>query len=551
MSRLRGLFVLSMMMPADRSEEEILRLTTTSVPSLGPCQTLAGYLLRDGRLTRYVVGCPDPDPMLDAQVEALGGMDGAIVVENHDWAWAYPLRGLGGLRGYLVVSAAMPPSEDEHLLLRLLGQQTGAALASATAYLEQLRQAQELRTLTEELATTNEQLAATVSQLARQTEIHEVLNKVSVTGDGEQGIARAVHRLTGLPVAVEDVFGNLHAWAGPDRPQPYPVPHPRTRAEVIRHAQHAGRPFHDKDRLIALAQPRDEVLGVLALVDPGHVAGTHEVFALEHAATVLAMELAHLRGLAEVELRLRRELVEDLLEGTDQESAVARARAIGHDLSQPHHVIVVQDDHDETVARAAERAVAGLELECLMAKRTDQVVMVARPLAVIGKRPPWQELYRSITANSRSDSVFMGVGGRADVAAELPRSWHEARRALSIRRNSRGGAGVTAFEELGIYRILSSGNGDVEMGRFIREWLGTLLDYDEEHNSELVRTLSLYLECGGNYDATAEALIIHRSTLRYRLQRIHHVSGLDLSDVDHRLNLHVATRALAVRDGTF
>ena len=38
-------------------------------------------------------------------------------------------------------------------------------------------------------------------------------------------------------------------------------------------------------------------------------------------------------------------------------------------------------------------------------------------------------------------------------------------------------------------------------------------------------TLSAYLEAGGNYDATAKALSMHRSGLKYRLQRIRVVSG--------------------------
>jgi DNA-binding PucR family transcriptional regulator len=38
-------------------------------------------------------------------------------------------------------------------------------------------------------------------------------------------------------------------------------------------------------------------------------------------------------------------------------------------------------------------------------------------------------------------------------------------------------------------------------------------------------------------------MIIHRSTLRYRLNRIRDLSGLDLSDIDTRFNLQVATRA--------
>jgi len=81
---------------------------------------------------------------------------------------------------------------------------------------------------------------------------------------------------------------------------------------------------------------------------------------------------------------------------------------------------------------------------------------------------------------------------------------------------------------------------------FIRHWLGRLLDYDAgQKRSELVETVSRYLECGRNYDRTAHALNVHRSTLKYRLQRIREVSGHDLGDPDVCFNLQLATRALA------
>lgn len=51
------------------------------------------------------------------------------------------------------------------------------------------------------------------------------------------------------------------------------------------------------------------------------------------------------------------------------------------------------------------------------------------------------------------------------------------------------------------------------------------------------------MECGGNYDLTAKILSLQSSTLRYRLQRIRDVSGLDLNDPDTRFNLQLATRA--------
>lgn len=77
----------------------------------------------------------------------------------------------------------------------------------------------------------------------------------------------------------------------------------------------------------------------------------------------------------------------------------------------------------------------------------------------------------------------------------------------------------------------------------MRQWLGALIDYDEGRGAaEMVLTLSRHLECGGNHDATASALKVHRSTLRYRLQRIREISGLDLGDPQTAFNLQLASR---------
>jgi DNA-binding PucR family transcriptional regulator len=99
------------------------------------------------------------------------------------------------------------------------------------------------------------------------------------------------------------------------------------------------------------------------------------------------------------------------------------------------------------------------------------------------------------------------------------------------------------FDDLGVYRLLAELPDVGSVEDFVRQWLGALLDYDLARGTDLVETLSAYLECGGSYDAAAEQLSLHRSTLRYRLQRIRVVSGHDLSAPDTRFNLQFATRA--------
>ena len=534
LSDLRGLFVVSTMMFDDREADDIIRLAATSVPSLSGCRTKAVYLIIDGALSRR--DDAEPDVELDRQVRLLDGGSGPLVLPDGGWYWGFALS---GLRGYLVVNAAAEPSEDEFFLLETLGQQTAGALANASLHRRERAQAVELQEL-------NSRLSASVTRLEQQTHVHEVLSDISVSGAGEPGIAHAVHQLTSLPVAIEDRFGNLRAWAGPGKPDPYPKPQAHRREELLRRAAAVSHPIREKDRVISLVKPRYEVLGVVALVDPRKTVGSHEMFALEYGTTVLALELAHLRNLAEVELRLHRDLVDDLITGTDDESAYARADALGHDLRGPHCVIVAQwrgRQTDDAVAEAAGRAAASLRLSSMISRRSGAVVLL------VSGRPDGDALYRMLSESLGSGGAI-GVGAHCDNPADFPRSYSEAMRALDIRQKSRAPDGATTFDQLGVYRILDTGANHGEIVAFVREWLGRLLDYDEHKNSDLVQTLSQYLECGGHYDETASALVIHRSTLRYRLGRIRDITDLDLNDVDNRLNLHVATRAWQVLRGS-
>jgi sugar diacid utilization regulator len=538
---LYGLFGLSIVMFDRADEQEILRLAASYVASLAPCQVPAAYLMGQDKLTA-VSGMPAPRPTLDAAVGALGGQAGPVPVPEFGWAWAMPLPNGGRCRGYLVLGADSAPSDDQHVLLTVLASQTGAAIGNALVR----ENAQELQGLNDRQARLNDQLSDTVASLQHRTRIHEVLAHVAASGAGEESIAHAVHELSQLPVVVEDRFGNVRAWAGPGRPVKYCKPARRDRdALLVKLARH-GQPMREKDRVVALAQSGSDVLGVLSLIDSDRVAGPRELLALELAATVLAVELAHRRSMIEVELRLRRELVDDLVSGTDEGSAQARAEALGHDLVGPHQVAAVTwygRFGDEVLAQAVQRAAVNLGLRALVARRAGHVVLIARATL------PGAQLHTEVSRLLTSSSGAVGVGGSAAAPQDYPRSYREAVRAMDIRQRSRNPSGATTFQELGIYRILIVGDDNTDIDRFVQEWLGPLLDYDADHHADLVETLHQYLEHGGNYDAAAATLLIHRSTLRYRLQRIRNVSGLDLHDVDVKLNLHVATRAWKILDG--
>ncbi|HEY4937630.1 MAG TPA: GAF domain-containing protein, partial [Actinomycetota bacterium] len=319
---------------ADR--DRILEMVANTLPSLGRCH-LDGVWLFDAGWRATAGACADPAVRADVEREVRGlAVGGAIHIPGVEWSWAEPLRSPTGPLGYLVVTAGQEPSEAERFLLRSLSQQLGMALTNAALLARE-------RTQSENLRTTNRALGESVAALERSMAIHERLTQVAASGLGEAGIAEAVHDLTGYPIAVEDRHGNLRAWAGPGRPTPYPKDDPPARQAMLRRVMAADRPVREGSRVYRVARAREDVIGALVLIDPSGLAGEGERVALEHGATVLAMELARLQSLADTELRLRRDLVEELLSGTDEASALARAAALRYDLQRPHRVVVVEE----------------------------------------------------------------------------------------------------------------------------------------------------------------------------------------------------------------
>ncbi|MDQ3704340.1 MAG: helix-turn-helix domain-containing protein [Chloroflexota bacterium] len=88
--------------------------------------------------------------------------------------------------------------------------------------------------------------------------------------------------------------------------------------------------------------------------------------------------------------------------------------------------------------------------------------------------------------------------------------------------------------------LVEAMRADPQKAAYYLDLLEPLRQYDREHHGDLLKTLSAYLRHGGNSAQTANALFIHRNSLRYRLSRIQALTALDPDDPDARLALQIA-----------
>ena len=132
----------------------------------------------------------------------------------------------------------------------------------------------------------------------------------------------------------------------------------------------------------------------------------------------------------------------------------------------------------------------------------------------------------------------LGRSRRAVDPADLHRAASEALLAANVAEGDAERAGARLR---GDGRLPPAAVGDErgpgELQRFYAETVEPLVAYDEQYETDLVQTVEAFLDADGNVAGTAQRLFTHRHTIRYRLERVRELSGLDVGSTDGREKL--------------
>jgi sugar diacid utilization regulator len=255
---------------------------------------------------------------------------------------------------------------------------------------------------------------------------------------------------------------------------------------------------------------------------------------------------------------------------TDRDNIVARAAELGCNLAAGAAVLVVrarpqqpeEGDWRARVLTIAERGARAVQRETLAAlaetgwsrpgneradTRLERELVILTPCAdAPAARRTATAVLRELDAGLRNYTLTIARSRHATDAADLHRAGAEALLAANVAE----ARGVTelSFEETGAYRLLlpAVSEDPTELQGFFDETVAPLVGYDEQYETELVRTLETFLDSDGNVARTAEKLFTHRHTVRYRLERVRELTTLDVSSTDGRERLSLGLKAMRV-----
>ena len=135
----------------------------------------------------------------------------------------------------------------------------------------------------------------------------------------------------------------------------------------------------------------------------------------------------------------------------------------------------------------------------------------------------------------------MGVGTNYTGFEQFSISYEEAQKALSFSPYYQ--STTIFYEDLGAFQILLNIHEPKMLESFVYNHLGPLIEEDKKKNSDLLKTLKIYLESNGSKKVASEELHIVRQSLYYRLEKIKDFLGEDYLHPQSRLALLLAIQA--------
>ena len=411
---------------------------------------------------------------------------------------------------------------------------------------------------------------AHVSGRAREMEARDALRRVLIAGQGAPGIAEAAGEVLGTPVAILDEYLDVLSTSGLTD----------ARDDSLRGAIEAARshgpasllgPFTEAGikgaHILRLTSPgSDDLAGVLVSWGPKPAPGDPALIAL---ADALLVERRREDTRVDTEARLRGELIEELLAGevVSRESLVRRARHLGADLSMGAVALVgtLQDPHESgrvisdprLIRRFMQQTRGVLELHWprALVDWHEGLLVILLPKRAEGEEGESAEelahtLARRLLAATGPTvpglTLTLALSRQQDDPEKLGSAIDEAQLALSIGEKLGRSGEVVTFEETGTYKLLFQVFADrpEEIEAFFEQTMAPLVRYDEQYQTELVGTVATYLDLDCNLAATAQTLYTHRHTIRYRLDRITELAGLDIGKTDDREKLSLGLKAM-------
>lgn len=316
--------------------------------------------------------------------------------------------------------------------------------------------------------------------------------------------------------------------------------------------------------------------GVITVFENNCAISARDELTVERAAMTAALTMINYMAVTEVERHYYSEFINEMLAaGINEEKKIRQqGKRLGFCIGNRHIVAMLHlgniEAPDKQVKQdQAEREKTGQ----LLFQQITEGLKGQFPKHIIGHRQDSLIVFIPAAGDAKADNalkeaveqlncfvkrkvgivataanIYLGIGRPSSGLAGLQASYREALQAYNIGRTVWPDKQVYYYENLGIWRLLGSITDRLELKNFVNETIGPIMLYDKEKSTDLLKTLEVYFECNGNLRRVSEKMFTHYNTILYRIERIVQITGVDMSDANHNLNLQIGIKILKILD---
>lgn len=401
--------------------------------------------------------------------------------------------------------------------------------------------------------------------LQRTEEIHHTLTQLVLEDRTLQDVTDLLANILSRSITIESASFNVLATAqiGPvDKARTRSVTRGRTSPKLAERLIERGiykrllaerGPLHvpampdlgmHMDRIVAPIIVAHQIIGYVWIIAGGRRLTDLDEMAIKHAATVAALIMFKERAVRQAETDLRGDLFEQLLNtpAPPDTALVDLAHRLGFHLQWRYQILVIEGEaitgeEPLSMMRQVENWLNRHGYSALVVPRDARMVVILQGQYLTDVKTIAGRLVKSLS--HPATPLLAGLGRIVEDLSGLAIGYRQATEALDLARALGHREDVMAFDDLGVLQWLHKLPAGALYDNMYTEAVEKLVIYDEEHNTELLHTLSTFLKNGGVVKA-AKVLNLHRNALAYRLDRIEQLIKMDLKDAICRLNLHVA-----------
>lgn len=320
--------------------------------------------------------------------------------------------------------------------------------------------------------------------------------------------------------------------------------------------------------IISAVKLNREYLGFIIIFENNSRISQYEKLIIENAGYLYAVELLKRKENSEIEQNIRKDFLEMLLdeENYNEEEIKRKAIYLGHDLTAPHFVSIIEPDNFPLLFENQEthehskfylkRGFQRLVNDIIQKSNLEGItILQGSKIAVLikcKKRNDYDlivERFTSLLKNATHDhfnsSITIAIGSIVNEIENIKRSYQEANDVFTFLRNTKKYGKCMSYKELGFYQLLLNKRFSKFYEEFAKHILQPLIKSDFEKKTTYLLTLQRYLYNNCHLQVTANDLYIHPNTLRYRLERIRDISGFKFQMEEERLNAHLAIKVLS------